>query len=51
MGLMRYGNDAAGLWGSVPTKLDPELIIERIAWLHPSPSMKRLTRKGPLVIS
>lgn len=47
LGLMRYGNDAAGLWGSVPTKLDPELIVQRLEWVSPSRPPATLTRKGP----
>lgn len=49
LGLMRYGNDKAGLWGSVPTKLDPRLIVERVNWISPTSSRKKLTRKGPFV--
>jgi protein SCO1/2 len=48
MGLMRYGNDAAGLWGSVPTRLDPSLIVQRLEWVSPTSRRKKLTRKGPL---
>ena len=52
-GLMRYGNDAAGLWGSVPTKLDPLLIVQRLDWVRPKtekPPRMGLSRKGPLRI-
>ena len=51
LGLMRYGNDASGLWGSVPTKLDPQLIVQRLQWVSPrqqNQATSRLVRKGPL---
>ena len=51
LGLLRYGNDASGLWGSVPTKLDPQLIVQRLQWIQPrqrKQSPNRLVRKGPL---
>jgi protein SCO1/2 len=56
MGLMRYGNDATGFWGSVPAKADPKLIIERLSWIRvrqpndPSQPL-RLKRKGPFPIA
>jgi protein SCO1/2 len=50
MGLMRYGNDASGLWGSVPTKTDPAMIVERLSWVIPNPVRPKnspLRRGGP----
>lgn len=35
MGLVRYGNEAVGLWGSVPAKAEPEWIARRIEWVAP----------------
>lgn len=49
LGLIRYGNDALGIWGSVPGKADPKMIVERLSWLQPQPKPKdgRLVRGGP----
>ncbi len=38
-GLIRYGNEAAGVWGAVPAKTDPEWIVRRLLWVQ--------TRKPP----
>ena len=35
LGLVRYGNEAIGLWGSVPAKTDPEWIVRRLSWVSP----------------
>ena len=35
-GLLRYGNAARGLWGSVPAQADPRWIAERLLWVQPS---------------
>lgn len=50
MGLMRYGNDAMGLWASVPAKSDPKMIVERLSWVMPREPAghARLKRGGPL---
>lgn len=32
-GTLRYGNAAAGLWGSAPARAEPEGIVERLSWL------------------
>lgn len=37
LGLARYGNEAVGLWGSVPAKTDAEWIASRLAWVAPRP--------------
>jgi protein SCO1/2 len=50
MGLVRYGNEAVGLWGSVPAKADPEWIVRRLSWVesHPSaPAAVTFKRRGP----
>ena len=48
VGLTRYGNDQAGVRGSVPTRTDPRWIIERLSWVEnqdlPSGPPRR---KGP----
>ncbi|QDT02395.1 hypothetical protein K227x_07710 [Rubripirellula lacrimiformis] len=49
-GLLRYGNDTAGIWGSVPTKTDAAQIIDRLAWITPNREAKRpkgIRRAGP----
>jgi hypothetical protein len=38
MGLVRYGNDAAGVWGSVPGRAPPDQILARLAWVQPTPT-------------
>jgi protein SCO1/2 len=35
MGLVRYGNEAVGIWGSVPAKTDPDWIVRRLSWVTP----------------
>ena len=48
-GLLRYGNAAVGLWGSVPARTDPAWIAERLAWLAPrTPAAGPPRRRGPL---
>ena len=51
MGLLRYGNDQAGLWGSVPAKTDAQQIVDRLSWLEPRqrPTVG-LKRRGPRLI-
>ena len=50
LGLLRYGNAAAGLWGSAPVKADPNLMVQRLAWITPQ-ARSRVTatprRGGP----
>jgi protein SCO1 len=50
MGLLRYGNDAVGLWGSVAALADPAMIVERLTWVEarpPRPDGAALQRGGP----
>ncbi|HKH44934.1 MAG TPA: hypothetical protein VKM72_09765 [Thermoanaerobaculia bacterium] len=52
-GLLRYGNVAVDLWGSVPAQADPRWIAERLFWVQPSrPDAGADTtaprRRGPL---
>ena len=35
MHLIRYGNEAVGLWGGIPVKTTPELIAQRLSWVTP----------------
>ena len=49
MSMIRYGNEATGLWGSVPATTDPEWIAKRISWIEsraPAPASK-FKRRGP----
>jgi len=34
LALLRYGNAAVGLWGSVPARTDPKWIAERLSWVR-----------------
>ena len=50
LGLLRYGNDAVGLWGSVAALADPAQIVERLSWIEaraPRPADAPLQRGGP----
>lgn len=48
MGLLRYGNESVGLWGSVPAKADPEWIAKRVGWITPRESLATSPRRrGP----
>jgi protein SCO1/2 len=52
MGLVRYGNVALGLWGSVPTKTSPEWIVERLSWIVPRQRLVGMPqRRGPAVMA
>ena len=42
MALLRYGNAAVGLWGSVPARTEPEWIAKRLSWVQ-----SRATPQGP----
>jgi protein SCO1/2 len=48
LGLLRYGNEAVGLWGSVPARTDPDWIARRLAWVAPQPPPAGAPRRrGP----
>lgn len=48
-GLLRYGNAAVDLWGSVPAQSDPRWIAERLLWVQPSRQAEGgPRRRGPL---
>jgi protein SCO1 len=48
LGLVRYGNEAVGLWGSVPAKSDPEWIVRRLSWVSPrAHTSDAPRRRGP----
>lgn len=49
-GLLRYGNEALGLWGSCPASADPEWIAARLSWVSPparQASARGFRRAGP----
>ena len=47
-GMVRYGNEAAGIWASCPAKSSPEWIAKRIAWLEPKEApVGPPKRRGP----
>lgn len=46
VGLMRYGNEAVGLWGSVPAVADPEWIARRLSWVVPRDRQPNTFRRG-----
>ena len=46
MALIRYGNEAIGIWGAVPGKTDPESIAARLAWVEPGPPAKETPARG-----
>jgi len=52
LALVRYGNEAVGLWGSVPATNDPTSIAKRLSWIEsaktPAPSIRRA---GPAPLS
>ena len=49
LGLIRYGNEAVGLWGSVPAKSNPASIAMRLSWIESGqPPPATLRRGGPL---
>jgi protein SCO1/2 len=48
LALIRYGNEAVGLWGSVPAKTDPEMIAMRLSWIQSEPPSNGTPRRaGP----
>lgn len=52
LALIRYGNEAVGLWGSVPAKNDPKSIAMRLSWIESAGAPVRPLRRGgpaPLV--
>jgi protein SCO1/2 len=46
--LLRYGNAAVGLWGSVPARSDPAWIVRRLSWVQArEPVAGPPRRRGP----
>jgi protein SCO1/2 len=50
LGLIRYGNEAVGLWGAVPAKTEPGQIVDRFSWVEArAPTAGQFRRRGPVV--
>ena len=48
LGMIRYGNEAVGLWGSAPASSPPETIAQRLSWVMTRPAAKGgFQRRGP----
>jgi protein SCO1/2 len=49
LGMLRYGNEAAGLWGSAPVSSAPDWIARRLSWVmsRPKPAADLFKRRGP----
>ena len=48
LGLVRYGNEAVGLWGSVPSQTEPEWIVRRLSWVESRKAPTgQFKRRGP----
>ena len=52
LALIRYGNEAVGLWGSVPAKNDPRSIAKRLSWIESAnTAAPSIRRAGPAPLS
>ena len=52
LGLVRYGNEAVGLWGAVPAQTEPEWIVRRLSWVESrKPPAGQFKRRGPSAAS
>jgi protein SCO1/2 len=48
LALLRYGNEAVGLWGSIPAKSAPPSIARRLSWIASGqPANEAIARGGP----
>jgi protein SCO1/2 len=46
--MIRYGNEAVGLWGTVPSSTSPEWIAQRVSWVKSRPQPTGpFKRRGP----
>jgi protein SCO1/2 len=53
MHLIRYGNEAVGLWGGVMAMTTPEAIAQRLSWITPEERPSGQPKRGgppPLVV-
>ena len=46
MHLIRYGNEAVGVWGGVPAHSTPESIAQRLSWIMPGERLSGPPRRG-----
>jgi protein SCO1/2 len=46
MAMLRYGNAAVGLWGSVPARSAPEWIVRRLSWVEAREPVTGPPRRG-----
>ena len=52
MHLLRYGNEALGLWGGTLARSEPHMIAQRLSWIMPSEAHAGPPRRGgPPVLS
>jgi protein SCO1/2 len=49
VGMLRYGNEAVGLWGSAPVNSSPKWIAQRLSWVMSRPKVDAagFKRRGP----
>jgi protein SCO1/2 len=47
IGVIRYGNEAAGTWSSCPAHTDPEWIAQRVSWVQSRDVPVGFKRRGP----
>jgi protein SCO1/2 len=47
LGVIRYGNEPAGLWGSCSVRTEPEWIVERLSWVEARRQPGGYRRGGP----
>ena len=46
LAMLRYGNAAVGLWGSVPARSDPAWIVRRLSWVEAREPVAGPPRRG-----
>jgi len=46
MSLLRYGNEAVGLWGGTPIASGADLIMERLSWIMPRKRSSGPSQRG-----
>jgi protein SCO1/2 len=52
LALLRYGNEAVGLWGAVPAMTHPARIVQRLSWIQPAPPAAGMPRRaGPMPLA
>ncbi len=44
--MLRYGNEAVGLWGTVPLESDPRAIVERLSWVTAQAATRGAPKRG-----